>query len=916
MAAPGGLSLPFDLGVTQLGQGFDTSKRLVKGKILETPQAEQVSFDRIRDEGATGDEEQYIPNVSRHTPQLGVQFSLKYAESTSELKDFLEVGGDAELKKGGFSGSIQGSFENAKVDNSEKLYVALKISVTHSIYSIDPLACFLPPEFNPNLGTSGMNIGPYTDAFGDHFVQAVVIGGELTGLLEITKRSGESSEDIKGEAQLDYTGALDISAEAQFSLAAKELTKDRRTEITMVAVGGNVMSCPEDIQALIQLAQEFPLRVLGSSFRDQYEESYKGNAVPTMMITLPYSATKNWISAQSPQDLLSKYVIGDAVDGFNGYDDVKNHIHLILQDYQTYYLREEDLKTLSSIQQEVRQSQLTLLQVLSPRTDIRKTVDEWKKSTKRKESATQEEEQTSGETTETNPAPREADAEAEIETDEPDAGTETEESDAEAETEEPQLEAETEEPQLEAETEEPQLEAETEEPQLEAETEEPQLEAETEEPQVNAETGETTVESGETGEQPVEEEGESVSPMQKAEQILAIGVDRAIFAAVKMDELPSADYFSAQVSATLARAARQFAFEEHLSDGENPDERCSLGHLEILSGETISLSDYSGGSLSTFDAVGLEKLLPMSTIVSTERLNAETERKERETKARLEAEKEDEETTKKEEMASVDAELSGETSEAEPTAVGETQEGAGPSTQPDVDEGATAAEQEQEEKERIVSRVNGMTAVDVLEKYVGESEQASRLEPKWRGLSPQAINETFVHSQGLMVARVETPSNASWSSENGRKKSAADSDFKTLFHIRNLVTDDGRVRQCVFLQCMADSGRSLGFMRVVWPYRGGGIVVLDERASFEAVKYGNDSSYLFYVSAQSAISSKDSVAVTLTSAESGHLIKLEDSMTFTYLSPSIRGPLELDSKPQMVGDRNSFIIRRDRLNLD
>mmetsp|Transcript_28129 Transcript_28129/g.110629 ORF Transcript_28129/g.110629 Transcript_28129/m.110629 type:complete len:851 (-) Transcript_28129:149-2701(-) len=850
MATPGGLSLPFDLGVTKLGQGFDTSKRKVKGKILTTPIAEQAAFARIRDEGATGDEDQYVPKISRHTPQLGVQFSLKYADSTSELKDFLEVGGDAELEKGSFSGSIQGSFKNAKADNSDKLYVALKISVTHSIYSIDPLQCFLPADFNPNDADSGMRIGPFTDAFGDHFVQAVVVGGELTGLLEITKNSGESSEDIKGEARLDYTGSIDLSAEAQFSLAAKELTKDRRTEITVVAVGGNVLSCPEDIQTLIQLAQEFPLRVLGSSFMDQFDVPYKGNAVPTMMITLPYSATKNWISVQSPQDLLSKYVIGDAVDGFNGYDEVKNLIQLILEDYQTYRLSEEDLIKLSSIQQAVRQSQLTLLQVLSPRTNIRETVDEWKKSKMRKG------------------------ADAEDDREEPDA-------------EEP-----------------------------DAETEEPDVEAGA--PEAEAETAEQSVESGEAGEQPAETEDENDSPMKEAEQILAIGVDRAIFAAVKMDELPSADYYSAQVSAALARAQRRFAFKEHLSDGENPDERLSLGNLELLSGEAVSLSDYSGGSLSTFDAVGLEKLLPMSTIVSTERLKAEAERKDRETRARLKSEEEEEDGKGAEETAAQDAENLGETPEGEPAGAEETPEDeAIPSAQSDIDEGATDDEQQQGEEEKFVSRLDGITDVDVLESYVSESEQAIRLEPKWKGLSPEAINETLVHCQGLMVAHVETPlTNGSWSPESGQEKSAVDSDMVTLLHIRNLVMDDGRVRQCVFLQCMADSGTSLGFVRLVWPYRGGGILVIDEMVSFDAVKYGTDSSYLFYIYAHSETSSKDSVVITLTSAESRHLIKLEDSTMFTYLSPSIGDPLQLDSKPEMVSDRNSFIIRRDRLNLD
>ncbi|KAJ8903575.1 hypothetical protein NDN08_004679 [Rhodosorus marinus] len=345
----------FDGGIIELGQGFDSFSGKVRGRAARTSEGGFVRFDQTKlDESLDG------LMGSRHHPYKTVDYEAKIVDSSSESSDFLNIYGEAEFNTGGLGGKLSGAYTETEKKAGDKLRVVVKVTATQSVYFVNPLEISVPDILKPSDDSKEDQLR-FRRMYGRHFVHAVIIGGELTGMVDIKTNFGETTEDIEGYAEVSgiYSG-IKLTGGVGFSLFMKRMTENRKIDITMTAVGGSITRVPVSASDLVEIATEFPGQVFGT-----FEKGKLGSAVPIRMITRPYAHIPGFKKITTELGELAKFLTDDVRDMFLQADDVVKKLSIVVAEYFLYHMNEADVRQLAKSLEELRDMQFYLLRLFT-----------------------------------------------------------------------------------------------------------------------------------------------------------------------------------------------------------------------------------------------------------------------------------------------------------------------------------------------------------------------------------------------------------------------------------------------------------------------------------------------------------------------------------------------------------------------
>lgn len=227
--------VPFSEAMIELGVGYQRSTGQVMPSPFEGPSEVEV-------------ETEETPTSSLEVEDaLGVKTKLVLIESEAQLVE--------ELRGGCLDGKVQLN-PNGGLDFGAAAYVLLSVKVTRSLVRMRNRPKLIE-EFVPDKA----NATDFFRKFGDCYVYALAIGGEIQGLIEVRAAQDEDVESITSVASEAVRGFTrsNLTLEA----AVKAMAEGRRSFVNAATKGGGISMAPLDAESFARFVLDFPLMVRG-----------------------------------------------------------------------------------------------------------------------------------------------------------------------------------------------------------------------------------------------------------------------------------------------------------------------------------------------------------------------------------------------------------------------------------------------------------------------------------------------------------------------------------------------------------------------------------------------------------------------------------------------------------------------------
>ncbi len=262
-----------------LGKGYNSLNGKTLGSIFSvTPQTEQIAAARGQ----------------------GVSFEFSVIKTAEQLYESLGVSVEVEGNVGPFF-SMEGKFDFASKSsfNSQSVFYLLRVSVKNAAYHINQSSVSYNPAVLQLLKDGEAE--RFRRGFGDAYIEGIITGGEFFTLYEFVCSDATSHTEVKAALEISAgTFVSGVDMKASFQNTIDKVSKKSSLKIKTYMQGGIGVVLSNDINRIIDTAQNFPATVQG-------EGSVPYQVITASYETLPLPQGPNFVMLETQRYELVQY---------------------------------------------------------------------------------------------------------------------------------------------------------------------------------------------------------------------------------------------------------------------------------------------------------------------------------------------------------------------------------------------------------------------------------------------------------------------------------------------------------------------------------------------------------------------------------------------------------------------------------
>ncbi len=192
-------------------------------------------------------------------------YDIEVVTDETSLREVLSISASASFSYGAYSGNAAYNSYHETDTTTYDLYLLVRCRVFNGVkrYAVSKYS----PEARKIWGVGGpQQREAFNGSYGDHFVGAIVTGGEFVVVLRIAATSVTDQQSVK--TALSAAGVLGGGVSLNVD-ALRVFTSNHTTlKVTRHNVGGVVSVQSETVDALLKAAHDFPSTVQGDDVKD------------------------------------------------------------------------------------------------------------------------------------------------------------------------------------------------------------------------------------------------------------------------------------------------------------------------------------------------------------------------------------------------------------------------------------------------------------------------------------------------------------------------------------------------------------------------------------------------------------------------------------------------------------------------
>ena len=228
-------------------------------------------------------------------------YTFEFVENETELRRTLEINASASLNYGAFSGSAKLSLLKQHQENATSSYLVIRAKVVNATQRLNDYT-LTPPAL---AAAAAKDSKLFVRSFGDQFVNGIITGGELTGIVELQFASSTDREEFSGKLKASYGAFASLSVSVKQTMTA--MRKNLRVSASLLRVGGTakvtLVTYKPDTFDIIWEQMDKNMTDLAQAFI----EDVKGHPTVLEVTTIDYNACSNAGTTSFPTLTFAKW---------------------------------------------------------------------------------------------------------------------------------------------------------------------------------------------------------------------------------------------------------------------------------------------------------------------------------------------------------------------------------------------------------------------------------------------------------------------------------------------------------------------------------------------------------------------------------------------------------------------------------